>query len=45
MPYIKKIFKFLLTKKIILILKKKIINYDLRKYKKLSNKKIFKFIS
>lgn len=41
MLYIKKILKFLLPKKIILILKKLIINYDLRKYKKLSNKKIF----
>jgi hypothetical protein len=41
MMYIKKILKFLLAKKIILILKKILINYDLRKYKKLSNKKIF----
>ena len=37
----KKILKFLLPKKVILILKKILINYDLRKYKKLSNKKIF----
>ena len=41
MYYIKRILKFLLPKKVIFILKKIIINYDLRKYKKLSNKKIF----
>ena len=41
MKYIKKILKFLLAKKVILFLKKMLINYDLRKYKKLSNKKIF----
>ena len=41
MIYIKKILKFLLPKKVFLILKKIFINYDLRKYKKLSNKKIF----
>ena len=41
MKYIKKILKFLLAKKVILFLKKILINYDLRKYKKLSNKKIF----
>ena len=39
MYYIKRILKFLLPKKVILILKKIIINYDLRKYKNFLTKK------